>query len=64
MTVSDWLENAIRDADARGLGSLRSSLQALAQATLALRRADWNADAAARTPETHDRPSPPSPSHV
>jgi hypothetical protein len=56
MTVSDWLENAIRDADARGLGSLRSSLQALAQATLALRRADWNADAAARTPETQDRP--------
>lgn len=59
MTVSDWLENAIRDADARGLGSLRSSLQALAQATLALRRADWNADAAAHALETRDRPSPP-----
>lgn len=51
MTVSDWLENAIRDADARGLGSLRANLQALAQATLALRRADWNADAAGRAPE-------------
>jgi hypothetical protein len=59
MTVSDWLENAIRDADTRGLGSLRSSLQALAQATLALRRADWNADASAdRAPTAPGQASP------
>lgn len=45
MTIKAWLENAIQDADRRGLSSLRSSLELLAKSTSALRTADWNADA-------------------
>lgn len=45
MTVKLWLEEALQDADRRGLPALRPLLEALARATSALRRADWNADA-------------------
>lgn len=48
MTITLWLEQAMQDAERRGLPSLRPLLEALARATSALRSADWNADAAGR----------------
>ena len=45
MTIKTWLDNAIRDADRRGIAALPSLLEALARATAALRAADWNSDA-------------------
>ena len=44
MTIKTWLDNAIQDADRRGLTSLRPLLESLARATSALRTADWNYD--------------------
>jgi len=44
MDITDWLQAAIADAERRGLAELRPLLQSLAQATDALRRADWNAE--------------------
>ena len=46
MTINVWLENAVRDAERRGLTALPGLLAALAQATATLRAADWNLDAA------------------
>jgi hypothetical protein len=46
MTIEVWLENAVRDAERRGLPALRPLLEALARSTTALRAADWNRDAA------------------
>lgn len=48
MTIKQWLEQALQDADRRGLPALRPLLEALARATSALRNADWNADATGR----------------
>jgi hypothetical protein len=45
MTVKIWLENAIHDAERRGLAGMRPLLEALARSTSALRTADWNFDA-------------------
>ena len=45
MTIKTWLDNAIQDAERRGLASLRPILEALARSTSALRTADWNHDA-------------------
>jgi hypothetical protein len=45
MTVKTWLENAIQDAERRGLTPLRPMLETLARSTSALRSADWNSDA-------------------
>ena len=45
MTVQHWLDNAIADAERRGLPGLVPLLEALARATTVLRAADWNADA-------------------
>ena len=53
MTVKTWLENAIHDAERRGLPALRPLLETLARSTSALRSADWNADATGDS----DRPS-------
>jgi len=50
-----WLENAVQDAERRGLADLKPLLEALARATSALRSADWNFDA---TGESH-APRPP-----
>jgi hypothetical protein len=44
MTLQDWLENALRDADRRGLPALRPLLDGLAKSTATLRAADWNLD--------------------
>jgi hypothetical protein len=46
MTINVWLENALQDAERRGLPELRPLLEALARATSVLRTADWNVDAA------------------
>ena len=45
MTIKMWLENAIQDAERRGLPDLKPLLEALARTTSALRSADWNDDA-------------------
>ena len=45
MTIKEWLEQALQDADRRGLPALRPLLEGLARATSALRKADWNANA-------------------
>ena len=49
MTVGDWLESAVRDADRRGLPALRPLLEGLARATTMLRSADWNIDLSGTT---------------
>jgi hypothetical protein len=41
-SVDRWLRAAVEDADRRGLPELRPLLEGLAQATAALRAADWN----------------------
>jgi hypothetical protein len=40
--VRAWLESAEADADRRGLPDLKPVLRLFAQATVALRAADWN----------------------
>ena len=45
MTIEEWLQAALADADRRGLPGLKPVLQALAGATKALRAADFNDDA-------------------
>ena len=45
MTIKVWLENALQDAERRGLPALRPLLETLARSTSALRTADWVADA-------------------
>lgn len=54
MTIKVWLEHALQDADRRGLPALGPLLEALARATSALRKADWNADAAGDAGHTSD----------
>jgi hypothetical protein len=44
MTLQEWLEDALRDADRRDLPALRPLLDGLAQSTAKLRAADWNLD--------------------
>jgi hypothetical protein len=53
MTIKMWLENAIQDAERRGLPDLKPLLEGLARSTAALRTADWNFDATGE----HDEPS-------
>ena len=55
MTIKTWLDNAVQDAERRGLAPLRPILEALAPATSALRTADWNDDA---TGQLEDAPAP------
>jgi hypothetical protein len=52
MTIDEWLENALRDADRRELPALRPLLESLAKSTRALRGADWNLDLSGELPET------------
>jgi hypothetical protein len=42
MTVETWLELAIADAERRGLPELKALLETLAQATRALRSANFS----------------------
>lgn len=57
MTIKTWLDNALHDADRRGLAPLRPLLENLARATSALRTADWNFDATGESDQV--RPTPP-----
>ena len=41
MTIEDWMKAAIADAERRGLPELKPLLEALAQATRALRSAGF-----------------------
>jgi hypothetical protein len=43
--VAQWLQDAIADAERRGLPELKPLLENLAKATAVLRAADWNEDA-------------------
>ena len=52
MTIAEWLENALRDADRRELPELRPLLEGLAKSTAALRAADWNVDLSGELPGT------------
>ena len=52
MTIAEWLEHALRDADRRELPALRPLLEGLAQSTAQLRAADWNLDLSAELPDT------------
>ena len=52
MTIAEWLENALQDADRRDLPALRPLLEGLAKSTTALRAADWNLDLSGELPET------------
>jgi hypothetical protein len=52
MTIAEWLENALKDADRRDLPALRPLLESLAKSTTALRAADWNLDLSGELPET------------
>jgi hypothetical protein len=45
MTIKVWLDNAIQEAERRGLTALRPMLETLARSTAALRTAEWNDDA-------------------
>lgn len=45
MTVAEWLEAAIADAERRGLPQLRPLLQGLAQSMDALRKANFTGHA-------------------
>ena len=49
MTVKIWLEQAIKDAERRGLSDLRPLLEGLARSVVAVRIADWNRDATGHT---------------
>jgi len=55
MTIAAWLTAALADAERRGLPDLRRALENLAQATAALRQADFNDDAAAGGAGATDR---------
>jgi hypothetical protein len=52
MTIDEWLQNALRDADQRQLPELRPLLEGLAKATKALRAADWNLDMSGALPDS------------
>jgi hypothetical protein len=52
MTIEEWLEHALRDADRRALPALRPLLEGLAKSTMALRAADWNLNLSGELPET------------
>ncbi len=53
--VEKWLQNAVVDAERRGLPELRPLLESLAQATALLRSADWNDAADGSENETEVR---------
>jgi hypothetical protein len=52
MTIDEWLENALREADRRERPALRRLWEGLAKSTAALRAADWNVDLSGELPET------------
>jgi hypothetical protein len=61
MTIDTWLQNAIADAERRGLPELKPILETLAKATLALRAADFNVNASHEEQATSTEPRAASP---
>ena len=55
MTVQTWLEHAVADAERRGLAGLKSFLEALAQSTDSLRKADDELRAAEESDQMDER---------
>jgi hypothetical protein len=51
MTIKVWLDNAMHDAERRGLAALKPLLETLARATSSLRTAEWNGDATGEVDE-------------
>ncbi len=45
MTIEDWLQCAVADAERRGLPELKPLLEALAKSVAAVRAADFNVNA-------------------
>jgi hypothetical protein len=56
VTVEAWLRNAVADAERRGLPELKGLLEALAQATRALRSAGFSGHAAGSDPASRADP--------
>ena len=56
MTIESWLQDAIADAERRGLPELKPILEALARSTQALRAADFNDDASGQASADPARP--------
>ena len=52
MTIDEWLQHALQNADRRELPALRPLLEGLATSTKTLRAADWNVDLSGELPET------------
>ena len=50
MTVENWLQSAVADAERRGLPELKPLLEALAKTVAAVRAADFNVNAADAKP--------------
>ena len=61
MTIETWLQNAVADAERRGLPELKPILEALAKATTALRDADFNVSASNEQRATSNEPRAASP---
>jgi hypothetical protein len=52
MTIEEWLEQALGDADRRELPELQPLLEGLAKSTATLRAAEWNLDLSGELPDT------------
>ena len=54
MKIDAWLQNAVADAERRGLPELKPLLEALAKAVVAVRAADFNVNASSDTRPGHE----------
>jgi len=54
MTIEDWLQCAVADADRRGLLELKPLLEALAKSVAAVRAADFNVNASSDAKPGHE----------
>jgi hypothetical protein len=60
MSIEVWLQNAVSDAERRGMPELKPILEGLAKSTAAIRAADFNDDASGASvkPERAPQPEP------
>jgi hypothetical protein len=58
MTVENWLQNAVADAERRGLPELKPLLEALAKTVAVVRAADFNQSpvASRQSPDASHQP--------
>jgi hypothetical protein len=54
MKIDAWLQNAVADAERRGLPELKPLLEALAKAVVAVRAADFNVNASSDARPGHE----------